>query len=487
MSRKDAGIAEGFLRDIGDRLKFRYLGLGFLWAWIYATWFTPVVFPDSVGLTVSNDVSWLVSAATVALTLFVSPLALRDREASTMPFLVKGAGPLTSLGAVMMASHPLFGADLPLLPIAGALLTGVASGWLWMLWGEFTGKVDQEVSELFVPLCVAVPLVTMFISSFVSGPVAGLAVCFLPLVSGFLLQLSLGDASVLEPVSLLPADERPKLFGDFMRVGLASLAVYACVGFAWGMMDYGSMTGWGDTHLVPYVLGALLAIAAVVFSITYASTLDLFGLYRWLVPVILAGLIFLSVESFWTRFLSLLLITVGQYGFDVVVWVYFSRLVRKGVCPGSLAAGVNRGFVQVGVLIGSLVALAAPRLAASWGGSLQLIALVLSAVMTTVVLMVIDRKGELGRVTGFEARSSSAADAAVIDYDAVCDRLAAKCGLTAREREILGYLARGRSLPYIREALVLSKNTVSTHAKNLYKKLDIHSRQDLFDLIESLS
>lgn len=107
--------------------------------------------------------------------------------------------------------------------------------------------------------------------------------------------------------------------------------------------------------------------------------------------------------------------------------------------------------------------------------------------MTTVVLMVIDRKGELGRVTGFEARSSSAADAAVIDYDAVCDRLAAKCGLTAREREILGYLARGRSLPYIREALVLSKNTVSTHAKNLYKKLDIHSRQDLFDLIESLS
>lgn len=36
-------------------------------------------------------------------------------------------------------------------------------------------------------------------------------------------------------------------------------------------------------------------------------------------------------------------------------------------------------------------------------------------------------------------------------------RIAVEGGLSARETEVLGYLARGRSQPYIRDALVLSK------------------------------
>lgn len=483
MARKEAGAVEGFLKDAAENLKFRYLGLGFLWAWIYATWFTPVLFPESTGLTVGNDVSWTLSAAAVAVTLFVLPLVLRGRDMTTMPWLVGLAGPLTTLGSVMMALDPLFGMSVAALEAAGGVLTGVASGWLWMLWGEFTGKVDQETAELFVPLCVAVPMVVVFTCTFVTGPIAGLALCLLPMVSGFLLHLSLHDDEALKPVPLLPVEDRPKLAGDFIRVGLGSLAIYACLGFAWGAMDYSTMMGWGGTHLIPYVIGAGLAIVVAVLSISYASRLDLFGLYRWLIPVILLGLVLLSIESFWTRFFSFMFITVGQYGFDIIVWIYFSRIVRKGVCSGSVAIGINRGFIQAGVFIGSLIAMASVRLISDGVLTLPLIVLVLSGVMTSVVLMVLDRKDQLERMTGYEV-VPPASEATVIDYDAVCDGLADEYGLTARERDILGYLARGRSLPYIREALVLSKNTVSTHAKNLYRKLDIHSRQDLFDLVE---
>ena len=67
----------------------------------------------------------------------------------------------------------------------------------------------------------------------------------------------------------------------------------------------------------------------------------------------------------------------------------------------------------------------------------------------------------------------------------MCTELAEEHDLTPREREILGYLARGRSLPYIRETLVLSKNTVGTHVRNIYRKLGIHSKQDLLDLFEN--
>lgn len=55
--------------------------------------------------------------------------------------------------------------------------------------------------------------------------------------------------------------------------------------------------------------------------------------------------------------------------------------------------------------------------------------------------------------------------------------------LTPRESEILGLLAQGRSIAVIQEKLVVSKNTVKTHVKNIYAKLDVHSQQELIDLV----
>ena len=56
--------------------------------------------------------------------------------------------------------------------------------------------------------------------------------------------------------------------------------------------------------------------------------------------------------------------------------------------------------------------------------------------------------------------------------------------MSSREAQICGYLARGRSQTYIRDALFLSKNTVATHVRHLYTKLDVHSKQELIDLVE---
>lgn len=45
-------------------------------------------------------------------------------------------------------------------------------------------------------------------------------------------------------------------------------------------------------------------------------------------------------------------------------------------------------------------------------------------------------------------------------------------------------LAQGRSRPYIRDALILSKNTVATHIRHIYEKMGIHSQQELIDLAQ---
>jgi DNA-binding CsgD family transcriptional regulator len=56
--------------------------------------------------------------------------------------------------------------------------------------------------------------------------------------------------------------------------------------------------------------------------------------------------------------------------------------------------------------------------------------------------------------------------------------------LTTREAEVMELLARGKGVTRIAEELVVSENTIRTHSKRIYLKLDIHKKQELMDLLE---
>jgi DNA-binding CsgD family transcriptional regulator len=65
-----------------------------------------------------------------------------------------------------------------------------------------------------------------------------------------------------------------------------------------------------------------------------------------------------------------------------------------------------------------------------------------------------------------------------------CEVLAEQYGLSDRQLEVMKLLAKGRDAEYITEALVLSSHTVRSHIYAVYKKLGIHSKQELLDMIE---
>jgi two-component system, NarL family, nitrate/nitrite response regulator NarL len=48
--------------------------------------------------------------------------------------------------------------------------------------------------------------------------------------------------------------------------------------------------------------------------------------------------------------------------------------------------------------------------------------------------------------------------------------------LSAREREVLGFIAAGRSIPSIADELYLAPSTVKTHVQRLYEKLGVGDR-----------
>jgi DNA-binding CsgD family transcriptional regulator len=67
-----------------------------------------------------------------------------------------------------------------------------------------------------------------------------------------------------------------------------------------------------------------------------------------------------------------------------------------------------------------------------------------------------------------------------------CEYVAELYQLSPRELEVLILLAKGRSMSYVQEALVVSEGTAKTHIRHIYRKTNVHSRHELVGLIESI-
>ena len=67
-----------------------------------------------------------------------------------------------------------------------------------------------------------------------------------------------------------------------------------------------------------------------------------------------------------------------------------------------------------------------------------------------------------------------------------CTYIGKTYGLTPREIEILFFLAKGRNVKFIASKLFISERTAKTHAYHLYQKLNIHSQQELMDIVDSI-
>lgn len=67
-------------------------------------------------------------------------------------------------------------------------------------------------------------------------------------------------------------------------------------------------------------------------------------------------------------------------------------------------------------------------------------------------------------------------------YEAACERYK----LSPRERDIFHILIKGRDTKYVMDEFCISQSTAKTHIYNIYRKLDVHSRQDLIDVVENI-
>ncbi len=86
----------------------------------------------------------------------------------------------------------------------------------------------------------------------------------------------------------------------------------------------------------------------------------------------------------------------------------------------------------------------------------------------------------------FAARGSVMSRTSAQQLAAACSRVANQHNLTEREAEILTLLAQGASVSDVAQRFDISENTVKTHAKRLYTKVGVHSKQELIDLVSKM-
>lgn len=72
-----------------------------------------------------------------------------------------------------------------------------------------------------------------------------------------------------------------------------------------------------------------------------------------------------------------------------------------------------------------------------------------------------------------------------LSLDDAFDQVASEYNLTERETVVARELARGYSYKKVAGTLFLSLSTIQSHARSIYRKCSVNSRQELIDLVES--
>ena len=184
-------------------------------------------------------------------------------------------------------------------------------------------------------------------------------------------------------------------------------------------------------------------------------------------------------------------------------WIAFSRDAYERKLPAVFLLGLAVGSAQLSVALGR-----AAWLILVWSGcdlgriETAFLAMTVVAVGASVVIIMtmLRKKGSacenemLSNVDDDteagddglcdEKQAPDLVDDVAFSHDGAIDLLVETYGLSAREREVVSEYSMGRSARFIADQLLLSEYTIKSHLRRAYSKLDVHSRQELLDLIE---
>lgn len=363
------------------------------------------------------------------------------------------------------------------------------------------GPRSLDFTESTVPFSFATCFVLYELLALAPWPLSVALFSLLPIVS----QLLLGRMRAGEHGRKAPADaptglssvaspsqgDRPAIRMSLEpKSGLSSLALTIALCTATTMLRLYilhrdanmSERYFGAISLITVILTALL-LGTIVWTARYVN---LKTMYRWVLPaLLLAHALYCAGTggNIW----GLLLASAVNGAAVFVIHLFYWISVIKGT---ALLDDDGERFLRwsiVGICAGKALGVAAALVilaSASPLGSDTALAFAM-AIVTVVAMLSCERAAALLSPQTPDRQPCEAQLAANLDSILSQQaRVAARAyGLSNREEEVLAFLLAGRSRPYIRDALAVSLNTINTHVRRIYAKMDVHSYQELIDRV----
>lgn len=434
---------------------------------------------------------------------------------STRAFLVKITSIPYFLGwCCLIASIYLHEYALFLI-ICGGVLLGVGTVGFYTLWQRLFAAKDADSGNrdllvgtaygavMYYGFYLIPEAVTVFLIPLVFLPVFGLAVTLRSR------QIDRSQ-SMFEDVPR----EHPNVYRRVIVDHWRSALVVGAVGFCAGMMRSVAIANPSMGVLVNILSVAGMLIAAIVLMAVWSFKniqLNMVGAYRAAFPFLITSFMVLPFTTgIYTRWLAAILYAVYCAAIMLMMMQCAQVSRNRGINPvfiysffGVVAYTLqSAGFIAGTFADDALIAGLSP---------LTLIALV--AVYALAIMHFASSDGlsgaardarriesielvaisaPVGELAAGEEEAPAASEAGGGGADGEADGVSAKARrlgvryrLSAREIEVMELLAKGNSVSKIAETLIVSENTIKTHAKHIYTKLDIHKKQELIDLMDS--
>jgi len=228
-------------------------------------------------------------------------------------------------------------------------------------------------------------------------------------------------------------------------------------------------------------LGQALGAALVILSVR-SMRADGGGYARQTVLPLALVALYLStlLGTVWGTFYTILHLAAQQL---VIGFVWLASVNLAGRRKRPVLESFGRSYLcfysawTVSTLIGTLVQ-SSDALRATYTAVIVLILVALTALEFGPLF--------LGGGVSAEGEQADAQTAATSDGSLArqCALVMDAAGLTPRERDILPLLARGHSTAYIARTLSIGSETAKTHTRSIYQKTNVHSKEELIELVE---
>ncbi|MDR2380868.1 MAG: helix-turn-helix transcriptional regulator [Bifidobacteriaceae bacterium] len=388
--------------------------------------------------------------------------------------------------------------------VAGSL-SGVGMALGQIAWGCFYASLDAGEIEKYIIFSVLLVMACLVLSQTGSWPLRVALLVVYPLLSLFCFILcNSADNPANSPsgpktprlpaLSLAAAANAAKASRGYRwpwQSGIGIIGLSFTISFLWGFLEMDVIELDVKLYTATVFSGGAVALILVLYCITFARGLNLDSLYRWIAPFVALSLFLFSFRNASLVFCGSLSNFAAQMALDLLVFIYLCEAASREKGSGVAVLATGRFFLEGGILLGSAGAVFAHRTVR--GGALSLG----SALLFLAMIVVISTTCFLVRQSQFDRRSysdpgqvysrRSPDELMRTIFKDKCDAVAEEYGLTNREREVLGFLAKGRSLPSIRSELFISKSTTSSHVSHIYAKLGAHSKEDVIAIVEGAS